>query len=862
MGTRTLVLLILGLLSSLGFSNDGPFFPKLEAPASPVTQKEKELLKKSVDSYKTHLNQYPEDENRPHVLWNLALAYEKLNQLEEAIETLKDLTQHHPDFEKTNQALYILSFLYQADTRDDLARDLWKTLSQGEPSLYQTKASILFGDWLFDQDQPKEALVYYKKGVSSFLSKYDSLTLEYRCLWASYRFGDWSQVRRFAEAILDDKKWGDLLSQDEKKIRLDALQILADSLYDQDEPTVMGDFLDHLPGQTAKLPLGIQLIKLYLGQDSQEGTQKALGIALKLQSQNLPLSLDHPFFYYHLAKIYEKKGDLKNKIKTLEKLSLFLPRDSLWRVRFASKDAVAARSLDELALPATSYLGFLYYEEALKAGEGSPSFDKALTYFDRLLDYAPNAEEGDQWRISRAYCFFYKKDWDRALVEYESLMKEKSIPPKTAKDILYQIAKIYGKKNDLPAMEKAIEIYTAYEPRDVDSRREELLLWLAQLWEQKGDKTRGQTTWQKAFEMRGSGKFQAIRGLLSGKENLGETIIALRDFLRLESLEARERGELLGSLSQAVLKEGKRLQDRGQYKEAAYLFFHTAEEFQDIPDQKILYKEGAFSFAMVGRWEEVIRICETKENQTDPDLIYLLGKAWESLFYYEKAARFYTDLGTRYRDHKKTKKSLERAQILFEGEQLYEESARVAYDRFKRKDLPSVKDALDDGLRSLTLPLEGWIKELKKKDEERFYFAMLKLKRGPKEKGLEELLNLFLEGIHKAPGFKTSLLAGVAYGSWMEQRGMSPSQKVLGLFVQALDKVYDKKHPDFFKIRLWVAQWSGSKKLHGQNILEHGTEDRALARSRFILTGELPALGPFLPPLIPKIYELPYLSLP
>ena len=398
-----------------------------------------------------------------------------------------------------------------------------------------------------------------------------------------------------------------------------------------------------------------------------------------------------------VADAYKGSNNPIKRIETLEKMALFLPRDSLWRTRHKD-EYLATRSMEKLARAAANTVSNHYYQKGMSSGNPS-YFEAASSYFSVLINQAPNGKNHISLRLKRAHCYFFSEKYKKAAYQYEDLIKNHDIEHSALKIAAFQLVltreKIWRKSyarslskgqkpqidgdtlHNLSNLENSVESFsTRFPPKAVNANNEVVndALLIAASANRDHDRFKEATKyWQRVLISNpASGQRAiAIRGIVMAKVhqgNPGPIIETTKNFLRLERWRALGLTldlELRGILTQATKEEAARLEKKGDYDKAGALQVKIAEEFPRIPDQAKIYRDGIYMLAMGGKWlaaESAANRFIDKGIQTHlDDVSYLKAKALDYQMRFPEAAREYLRYGKKFPLHRKAKSSIQRS---------------------------------------------------------------------------------------------------------------------------------------------------------------------------------------------------------
>lgn len=688
-------------------------------------------LKESANKYRLHLSNYSNAYNIPYVMHNLARVLNQLGDIyastepenstihkREALEILVKLQNDFPDFNEKEQAIYLKALIYESLGRKKLALATWKKLADSaKETIYGLYGIIAIGDHYFKDEEAAIALQYYKK-AATLLEKlkperfeYEKLRVLYRIAWSSYRSADLQTTIQTGISLLNPGQDHILISQ-HHKITNDAIELMADSLYENNNLDFTKSVLKSRGLMQHAASISLRVMRNYLSVKIYPDTIE-LG---EFTIAQFPLAKELPDILFILSSAYDNTKDTNNMIKALERLSLLLPNQSLWRSRHKEKFSIISK-METLAKDATKRIATFYYQHGMETGSRS-AFISALAYYKLLIEFNPNASDSNEWRLKQAHCNYFAGYLDKAESQYKGLKTDYKLKLSTLKVTAYQLVLTLEKKwrqsfakaakksknplkspivvQNLRNLEKSIEEYIDRFPpsmiskSNIHNRSVDLLLVGAAANRDHEDFNSASKFWHRVLISNPTPgqKSMAIRGLMLSKVRAGthkEVIELASRFLKLEDwdrLGSSLGNELRGMLKIALKKESDRLNNEGKIREAGILLTSTAESFPNLPDRDSFYRDGAYMLAIAGDWENALKYSnsylKSGKGKKHADLLYLKARALEYQILFHAASLTYLELGTKYRKHSRAFTSLKRAERLAIAENDFETAAKAA----------------------------------------------------------------------------------------------------------------------------------------------------------------------------------------
>lgn len=684
-------------------------------------KKELEHLENASLEYREHLEDHEFAQNLPYVYLNLAQILIKIGNLktrigedgtshkQEALAILEELESRFKDFSEREATLYQKGLIYADLGADKQAVRIWERLSRiATASLYGVHARIAAGDYLFKIERSDDALKYYKAALD-LLSKvsakdpdYEKLRIQYRIIWAAYRSAKLKDTIDVGLQILRPGRHNKK-NQTRKKVEEDAIQLIGDSLYENNDPRYTKSILKQHIINDYSSKISMRIIQNYLANQIWDEIIDIGEYSLNLH----PVASSAPDILIMVSDAYLKSGLKAKQVKTLERLALFLPNQSLWRSR-NNDDFHLTKSMEKKARGSAVITAEYHYEQGMSTGNPQ-YFEAAASFYNLLLKFEPNSSDSHDFRLKRGHSYYFSEQYEKAENQYKELIKELNVGHKILKVASYQIImtreKIWRKsfaeidrKGDQPKkhpivvdhlrkLENSIEDFAnRFPPKMMNNQHElaidALLLGAAANRDHK-NYPQAEKIWNRvllANPTRGQ-RIIAIRGLVLSKVESGkpkDIVEIARRYLRLENWDKVGLSighELEGILSQATIDYSAALNEKGQFAEAGHLGVDTAKEFPRLPRRAKIFRDGAYMLAIAGLWREAEQASNEFLDQNittnRSDMLYLKARSQEYQMRFGDASANYFELASQYPNHPKAKVAIKKAEQLAEGESEY-----------------------------------------------------------------------------------------------------------------------------------------------------------------------------------------------
>ncbi|WP_141731114.1 hypothetical protein [Oligoflexus tunisiensis] len=685
--------------------------------------RELDLLQEAAARYKHHLENHPEAGNAPYVKLNLAQIQANIASLRDeqspksgdeyrkiALSLLAEINKEHPAFALQEESQYLRATLLEGLGQNETAFTIWEALSaKARISIYGVHASLAVGDHYFAKEKPVDALNAYRKGHTLLKTlevadkDLELLRFQYRIAWAAYRAAELEQCIATTVALLEPgHEFRNLRVK--QKVEADAVELAGDALFEKDDMATIRSTLRNKLIRGHAAAIGLRIMNRQMGLEAKENLLE-IGPFLV---ENFPKAKEMPDILMLLANVYKEQKQQDRYLATLERLSLLLPANSLWRDHQQSEPQVI-QNMEEKSLAATQLLAAQTYEQGMV--QGSPaSFKTALTFYDNLIRSKPQHPEAEMWKLRRAHCLYFSDQWAEADKAYEDFKSDRQVTPANLEVASYQQIlareKIWrqslqkttksrgtpGKDplvvEKLRKLEQGIDEFADRfpgRPHTVD-----LLLLAASANRDLNNYVEAEKYWSRSLlsDPSPGQRTLAIRGLVQARIKNGtpQDIVALaRNYLKLENWNELGSGfgsELKGVLSAAAKDAGDSLNKKGEVKEAGRLLLSLAEEFPDLPDYDNIYRDGAYYLAIGGAWNEAQKASEKYLARDDrprtADMLYLKARSQEYQMRFREAAGTHLALVENHPRHARSPNSIQRAEDLALAEDEYRTAGRAA----------------------------------------------------------------------------------------------------------------------------------------------------------------------------------------
>jgi outer membrane protein assembly factor BamD (BamD/ComL family) len=677
-------------------------------------------LRNAAKRYEKQLKEHPSASSTPYARLNLAQVYNQLGTHQgsskagepfkrQALAVLADLGQSLPDSSLNDEALYLRATILEGLDSSESALSVWKNLAKvGKDTIYTVHAHLAVGDSEFEKERAEEALKAYESAkavlerVMSPEMAYEKIRVNYRLAWAAYRSADLERSVAAAQSLLRPELDFKKISL-EKRMTQDACDLIGDALFEKDQLNRAKDFLqrDFLLPYASNI--GLRLLSRLA---SRSAPKESLELG-EFLLEHYPSSRESPEIATILADIYRTQNQESQYIATLERLSLMLPKSSVWRVQHKNDPELVA-SMENKAFSANQMLAAKFYEMGMTQGSQS-SLETARSYYDALLKYDPQNGEAETWELRRAHVLYLAGHFEEADHAYDAFKTRVGLAPENLEVAYYQQALVREKmwraslakfdesqtkpgSADLIKLKNLQASISAYADRFPNKTHVvDLLLLAADANRDLGDSATAESFWNRALlsEPKPPQRTLAIRGLVQSKMHAGrpeETLGVARNYLKLENFEelgGAFQAELLSVVAKSAKETAASLNAKGKVQEAGQLLLAISNEFPGVPGRDNLYRDGAYYMALSGNWKDSEKaashyLAEGTQGRNAEDLLYLKARSLEYQLRFRKAAEAHFALAKTYPKFEKSPLAAERSETLAAAEDDYKLAGQAA----------------------------------------------------------------------------------------------------------------------------------------------------------------------------------------
>ena len=488
------------------------------------------------------------------------------------------------------------------------------------------------------------------------------------------------------------------------RISHDIAELTGLALYENDNDTQIKEVLNSKDYQIFGAGTALVLMQQY---QSANLHTKALNVG-NLAASHFALRREYPDILKAKAASESQLEKKASRLETLEKLSMLLPQQSLWRNQHRD-DPDVIRYMEGLSRSAAEAVAATYYEDGLASGNPK-KFNMASTHYLILLDDQQNTDTAPDLRLKIANCQYFAGNLQEAEKRYGALISSLKTPEAILTAAHFQrvltLEKIWRSSfesavqkridpvsnpptlESLHRLEAAVEEHANRFPGQ--SRSTDLLLVAASTNRDHNQFEQASRFWQRALLSNPSTgqRAIAIRGLVFAKLRTGEpkeVIESVSNFLKLEksnTLGENLQVELLGVLSSASNEEATRLAKAGKTDDAGRLLLKVASDFPKVPGNEQLWRDGAYFVAISGDYSRAQASAEVYlkkgHKKFGGDMTYLVARSQEYQMRFGDSVKTYINLSEKFPEHARNGVGLDRAEQLALAEEDFKGAAQAA----------------------------------------------------------------------------------------------------------------------------------------------------------------------------------------
>jgi len=652
---------------------------------------------------------------------------------EDSERIYEEIVKKHKKFDRMDQVLYALGRTRWDAGRQKESLDVYRQLIQNHPkSIYVADAYLAFGEYHFNNKKFDNALEAYKKAAAFEDSKVVGYAV-YKQGWCYYNQTEWEQAAgKFKEVIfysqLNQELLGDKRILLTKESRKDYVTVY--SHFGQAEKA-LEDFKPLADNPEEYKGMVERLAGLYYG----EGQDREAAVVYRMMINADRENTRNPFFQGRIVSSASRQGNKRVVVKHARILVEEFQRVRDIAGKTDAKDPKKSRidndlrDAEDLSDNTLRSLATTWHNEARKTRD-EETYELAYELYGDYLDLFPDKKPAYDMRFFYAELNYKLEKFDRAADEYTRVLmmdpKGKWAEP-AAEEALRANDELLLEFEKKAKKETAKTDFDPSKPLPIPEPKQKLVTSCENYLKYfpKG-KIATEANYKVARVMYESNNFdKALEGfniiikdtpehpraeqaanLVLDVHNLREDwdglYNAARSFQKVKPLMAKEEfakaiGEVLESSSFKVISK---LQQRGQYEEAAKRYLSFADEFRKSALADKALANAAANYALAGKTDKAVRVREMLINNFPdsplvPDSLYAVAESYEAVAELDKAAEAHERFYKKYPKDGRAKDALFNAGIYREGYGGANNTKLAVADREQYlKDFPKSKDAL------------------------------------------------------------------------------------------------------------------------------------------------------------------------
>ena len=405
-------------------------------------------LDKIISEHENLLNQYPNGEFAPTIMFQLAELYEQKSTLEfqHAMEqyekALEQFDKGELDQEPTMPNMSLAKSLeYCNKVRDQFPgidfqdKVVYKIamahLKQGDPlnakiyfeeiisnfpdSPINLESHFRIGEFFFDKRDYKTAISHYKNLLDRWDNSYFDMSL-YKLGWSYYNINDYANsISTFLYLIEDisliERVDSQILAKSTTDLRTEAIHYIASCFAEYGGPKLAQQFLDSKKDRDYTEAIFLKIGELYQKRNYYDEAIETYKVLLDVY----PLYKDAPEMYRRMIENYELDGNLTKANELREEMVINLGPSGPWLTQYSYGDEFEAGK--KASRDALVYLGKHYQSEAQSRGQVR-DFHLAINKYQEFLDKFPDDPEAHRINFYMAEAYYGVGNYSQAAESY------------------------------------------------------------------------------------------------------------------------------------------------------------------------------------------------------------------------------------------------------------------------------------------------------------------------------------------------------------------------------------------------------------------------------------------------------------
>ena len=389
---------------------DGEFAPTIMFQLAELHEQRSTLkFQKAMEQYEKNLDLYDKGElaNEP-VVPNMSLA--------KTLEYCMKVRDRFPNLDFQDKVIYKIAMCHLKEGNPQDAKLYFEQIISDFPqSPINLESHFRIGEYYFDKRDYKSAIEHYKKLIDNWDNSYFDMAL-YKLGWSYYNVNDYSNsISTFLYLIEDisliERVDSQALSKSSTDLRSESIHYIASCFSEYGGPELAKQFLTPKSDKQYVESIFLKIGELYQKRNYYEEAIKTYRALLEVY----PLYKNAPEIYRKIIENYEldDKIDMANEMR--EEMVKNLGPGGPWLTQYSAGDAFDAGQ--QASRDALVYLGNYHQSEAQKRGQVR-DYHLAIDKYQQFLDFFPKDKDAHRINFYMAEAYYGVGNFTKAAEAY------------------------------------------------------------------------------------------------------------------------------------------------------------------------------------------------------------------------------------------------------------------------------------------------------------------------------------------------------------------------------------------------------------------------------------------------------------
>ncbi len=644
--------------------------------------------------------------------------------LKEAEALYRDLHDNHPDFRRMDLVTYLIGFAAKEDNREVEAMQRFQEVINKHPgSALQGDAWMMIGEHFFAQGDWLRARDAYKN-VGEEAATSDLAT--FKVAWCEWKLGNTTQAAKDFKRVLDkavkqEREGTEAQKRRSASLREEALEYLV-VVFTEDRsisPKEVFDFLVSIDGEQYSRDVMVKVAESYAAQAEWDRSTDAYRFLIRMD----PESMKSAEFQRAIVTNWTSALDVDRAQEEIKVLLVNFGPNTDWAKAQKNREALA-RSL-ETTEELTRVTAMNIHGEAQRRDKADKKADinlytrAASAYEQYLLAFGGAkglSERAIEIRYYRADILFFKlQKVEEAGDEYLAVGKSAPVG-KLHKDALLNAMNAFekarpkdtiGKTKLYPVDKKfgeAIDLYATLFP--ADPTLVGVIFKNGQMFYDYGEydeaiKRFGVIVTKYPNDANAGPAGDRILSSLNKAQDYENIENWARKLKKAKAFSSKEQQDRLDRLIvESIQKSGDKYSEAGKYEQAATFYMRVPKETSDtkvasqsMMNAGVMYEKAKQPEKAADIYLEIAEKYGEKNQEIGEKAAFTAGQVYEKVIFYDKAAKAYELVWTKFRTGSKSADALYNAGLLRQA--LGQNKEAIAHYQEYAKKFRERKDAPD-----------------------------------------------------------------------------------------------------------------------------------------------------------------------